>query len=68
MRRLRLVKVAVQPTFVVDDGDTLTEVQGHAVAVTAANWPSFAADAFTEDELVKLLATLDAQEAPDPPG
>lgn len=39
--RLRLVKVMVQPVFVVDDGKTLTERPAQALPIDAADWPSF---------------------------
>lgn len=38
-RRLRLVKVVVQPFYVVDDGDTLTEANAQPLSVAAADWP-----------------------------
>lgn len=34
----RLLKVMVQPVFVVDDGDELTEVKVQPVTLTAAQW------------------------------
>lgn len=42
MKRLRLMKVVVQPIFVVDDGETLAEQNTPPIEVTAANWPAFA--------------------------
>lgn len=41
MKRLRLVKVLVQPVIVVDDGETLTEQPVQPIAVEAADWPTF---------------------------
>jgi hypothetical protein len=41
-KRVRLLKVAVQATFVVDDGESLEEQTGQAVVVNAADWPAFA--------------------------
>lgn len=42
--RLRLLKVVVQPTYVLDDGETLTEQQTQgAIAIPAKDWPSWAA-------------------------
>lgn len=46
MKRLRLVKVLVQPVFVLDDGETLTEITGQAGTVSAAEWPSYATERF----------------------
>ncbi|MFL5781797.1 MAG: hypothetical protein ACJ760_10835 [Thermoleophilaceae bacterium] len=40
-KRLRLVKVVVQPHFVIDDGDQLEERIGEPVQVPAAEWPEY---------------------------
>lgn len=48
MRRLRLLKVVVQPVFVVDDGETLTEQAAQPMEVPAAEWPGFAEGRFAE--------------------
>ena len=48
-RRLRLVKVLVQPVFVIEEPDgTLSEPEQvvSPVAVKAADWPTYATDAF----------------------
>ena len=63
MTRLRLLKVVVQPVFVLDDGDTLTEKVGNAVTVAATDWRAFGVDAFSDDELAKLADLIDQ---PDP--
>lgn len=47
--RLRLLKVIVQPVFVVDDGETLTEQPAQPVIVPAAEWPGYAAGRFASD-------------------
>ena len=44
--RLRLLKVIVQPVFVVDDGDTLTEQVAQPVTVPAAEWADYPTGAF----------------------
>lgn len=44
--RLRLLKVLVQPVFVIDDGESLTEQLGQAVAVGPAEWPGYATGAY----------------------
>lgn len=49
-KKLRLVKVTIQPTFVIDDGETLTEVSGQPILVSASEWPDY------PNELRKLMA------------
>jgi hypothetical protein len=41
VKRLRLVKVLVQPVFVTDDGETIEELEHPVVVVPAAEWPSY---------------------------
>lgn len=41
MKRLRLVKVVVQPVFVIDDGESLSEAVGEQVVVPAADLDAF---------------------------
>lgn len=48
MTKLRLLKVIVQPVFVLDDGEILTEQVGQAVEVSASEWPTFATGSFAE--------------------
>lgn len=48
MTKLRLLKVLVQPVFVADDGETLTEIPTQPVEVPAAEWPSFATGRYVE--------------------
>lgn len=43
MSRLRLLKVIVQPVFVVDDGEHLTEQTAEPVVVPSGGWDDFAA-------------------------
>lgn len=47
-RRLRLLKVIVQPVFVVDDGETLVERIAEPVVVPAEEWPDFPTGRFAE--------------------
>jgi hypothetical protein len=47
-RRLRLLKVIVQPVFVVDDGETLSEVNAQPLVVGAAEWDEWATSGFDE--------------------
>lgn len=42
-RRVRLLKVIVQPVVVVDDGETLLEQEVRPVVVPAAAWEDFPA-------------------------
>lgn len=49
MKRLRLVKVLVQPVFVLDDGDTVSEVDHPAIAIAAADWPTYSGERFPRE-------------------
>lgn len=42
MTQLRLLKINVQPVFVVDDGEELSEQIGQTLAVQPSQWESFA--------------------------
>jgi hypothetical protein len=44
--KLRLLKVIVQPVFVLDDGDNLTEVQADPVVVSPEDWPRYPTTGF----------------------
>lgn len=46
MPKLRLVKVHVQPVFVLDDGENITEVEHPAVTIPAAEWPTYSSERF----------------------
>lgn len=48
MKKLRLVKVLVQSTFVIDDGESLTEMTAETATVAAKDWPGYASGAFAE--------------------
>lgn len=54
--RLRLLKVVVQPVFVLDDGDTLTEQVADPFTVPAAAWRDFADEGGSFDQAVAKLA------------
>lgn len=41
MKRLRLLKVLIQPVLVVDDGEGLSEANTQPVEVAADDWPSY---------------------------
>lgn len=47
-KQLRLLKVIVQPVFVIDDGETLIEQPAAPVTVSPAEWPGFATGTFAE--------------------
>ncbi len=67
--KLRLVKVAVQPFFVLDDGEKITELEHPAVLVPADEWPAYSGERFPA-EVKAWQAQLDkeakAAEAPPP--
>ena len=45
-RKLRLLKVVVQPVFVVDDGENLVEQAADPIVVPASAWPTYANEGF----------------------
>jgi hypothetical protein len=47
-RKLRLLKVIVQPVFVLDDGDNLTEVSADPVVVSPEEWPTYPTSGFAQ--------------------
>lgn len=59
-QRLRLVKVLLQPVFVLDDGKTLTEVTAQVTTVIAADWDEWSRKAFTPEALGQLALELRA--------
>lgn len=46
---LRLVKVIVQPIIVLDDGQTLTEVEQPPVTIPADEWPTYSSERFPRE-------------------
>lgn len=58
MRKLRLVKVFVQPVFVLDDGETITEIEHPPVAIPATDWPTYSGERFPA-EVAAWQAQLD---------
>jgi hypothetical protein len=58
--KVRLLKVVVQPVFVLDDGDELTEVQHPATVIPAAEWPTYSSERFPS-EVAEWQAKLDAE-------
>ena len=63
--KLRLVKVVVQPVFVLDDGETISEVEHQAVAIPAADWPAYSGERFPA-EVEAWQAALDAENGSAP--
>ena len=63
MIRLRLVKVIVQPVFVVDDGDNVTEIEHSAIAIPAADWPTYSGERFPA-EVAEWQKQLNAPAVP----
>ncbi len=61
--QLRLLKVIVQPVFVVDNGETLLEQVAEPVPVSAADWPGYATGAFL-DAFAQLRAQVEGPPAP----
>jgi len=62
MPKLRLVKVHVQPVFVVDDGDTITEIEHPAVVIPASEWAVYSGERFPA-EVKAWQAQIDAEAA-----
>lgn len=60
--QLRLVKVLVQPVFVLDDGENVTEVQHPPVAIPASEWPTYSHQRFPT-ELKAWQRQIDAEHA-----
>lgn len=49
MKKLRLVKVVVQPVFVLDDGKTLTEMEHPAIVIPPDEWPAYSGERFPRE-------------------
>lgn len=49
MKRVRLVKVIVQPVFVLDDGENVTELDHAPVAIPAVDWPTYSSERFPRE-------------------
>jgi hypothetical protein len=48
-KRIRLVKVVVQPVFVIDHGDHLEEVEHPATVIPAEEWPTYSSERFPRE-------------------
>lgn len=49
MKRLRLVKVLVQPVFVLDDGENVEEIEHPTIGISAAEWPTYSGERFPRE-------------------
>jgi hypothetical protein len=56
--KLRLIKVAVQPFFILDDGHVVTEVDHPTAIIPASEWPTYSSDRFPR-EVAEWQAQLD---------
>lgn len=61
MPKLKLVKVLVQPVFVLDHGDTVEEIEHPVVAVPAAEWATYGSERFPR-EVADWQAQIDAEQ------
>lgn len=66
MPTIRLVKVLVQPVFMLDHGDRLEEVEHAAVTLPAEDWPEYSGRRFPT-EVAEWQARLDAENAAEEP-
>ncbi len=55
------MKVVVQPVFVLDDGEELTEVQHPATVIHPAEWPTYSSERFPR-EVAPWQKKLDAED------
>jgi hypothetical protein len=67
-KRVRLVKVVVQPVFMIDDGETLTDIEHPPVTIPARDWPTYSSERFPK-EIAAWQERLDAEDeaAASPP-
>lgn len=64
--RLRLLRVEVRPTFVLDDGEDLTEIGGPPMLIAGSQWTHFAASSFTAEDLAETLQRVQEAEGLPP--
>jgi len=60
--QVKLVKVFVQPVFVLDHGDHLSEVDHPMVAIPADEWPTYSSERFPR-EVAEWQKQLDGERA-----
>lgn len=63
--RIRLVKVIVQPVFVLDYGDRIEEIDHPPVLVPEADWPTYSNIRFPR-EVGEWQKRLDTESLPQP--
>ena len=49
MKKARLIKVLVQPVFVIDDGENIEEVEHPVVVIPAQEWPMYSGSRFQRE-------------------
>lgn len=59
-RKLALRRVIVQPEFVLVDGDEVIDVEHQAIAVPAAEWPTYSSERFPR-EVAAWQRQIDAE-------
>jgi hypothetical protein len=62
MKKIRVVKVIVQPVVVADDGKTLTELDIGPATVPPEAWPDYATTGFVE-QLAAIEKQINAEAA-----
>lgn len=63
--RIRLLRINIEPVFVVDDdvADTLTELVGNPITIQAKDWAEFSVNAFREDDLAAIQVQYEIEQA-----
>lgn len=61
--KVRLVKVLVQPVFVLDHGTHIEEINHPTVVIPAAEWPTYSSERFPA-EIDAWQKQIDAGELP----
>jgi hypothetical protein len=59
--KIRLVKMLVQPVFIIDHGTYVEELEHQPVTITARDWPAYSAETFPR-ELMQLERDLAKRE------
>lgn len=67
MATIRLLKVVLQPVFVVESDEGLEERTGQPVMVNGKDWPTVGERFFGEVDMAVLQAQLDAEHPADEP-
>jgi hypothetical protein len=61
--QIRLVKVIVQPVFVLDDGEHIIEIEHQPTMIPAVEWPTYSSERFPR-EVKEWQAQLDRENEP----